>query len=537
MKKDNNRKDFKKGAGKGNYKRVEKKRDFTFDDQPKKSRYPSGGSSDRPNKGDASDKRKYSPEGEKKEGFGFKNNREDYSRPSSRTSDSGYGQKRFDSKPEEKKRFSSKSKDTGYPKKKFENNSKDSGYPKKRFEDKSGFGPGRRKDSGDDADFPKKNYNQDKDNSYKGKKSFNKPFEKRTDGNRNADHLSRQGSFSRFDQEKPRSTDSYTDKGRKTERREGTFKSERKGAPADNLPLEDSRLIYKGRGKDEKPVFARAPKEDKSTSPGIGKYKNNPYAQEPLDERPDYNFDKIEKKHKKNEDSDILRLNKFISNSGICSRREADLLIEKGEIQVNGEVIREMGFKVQRKDRVTYKGRQINPEKPVYILLNKPKDFITTTEDPEDRKTVMHLIKNACEERVFPVGRLDRNTTGLLLFTNDGELASKLSHPSNKIKKIYQVTLDKPLSKNDEEAILGGLTLEDGPVEVDDMQVLSKDRTIIGLEIHAGRNRIVRRIFAHVGYEVVALDRVVYAGLDKKDLPRGRFRFLSEKEVIKLKYF
>jgi 23S rRNA pseudouridine2605 synthase len=154
-----------------------------------------------------------------------------------------------------------------------------------------------------------------------------------------------------------------------------------------------------------------------------------------------------------------------------------------------------------------------------------------------ERKTVMHLVSNACEERVFPVGRLDRNTTGLLLFTNDGELAAKLSHPSNQIKKIYQVTLDKPITKGDEEAILEGLTLEDGDVQVDDMQVLSKDRTILGLEIHVGKNRIVRRIFAHLGYEVIGLDRVMYAGLDKKDLPRGRYRFLSEKEVIRLKFF
>jgi 23S rRNA pseudouridine2605 synthase len=170
-------------------------------------------------------------------------------------------------------------------------------------------------------------------------------------------------------------------------------------------------------------------------------------------------------------------------------------------------------------------------------LLNKPKDFITTTEDPMDRKTVMNLVGNACEERIFPVGRLDRNTTGLLLFTNDGELAAKLSHPSNEIKKIYQVTLDKPLTKNDEEAIIEGLTLEDGKVTVDDLQVLSLDRKIMGLEIHVGRNRIVRRIFAHLGYDVTALDRVIYAGLDKKDLKRGHYRFLSEQEVIRLKFF
>lgn len=299
-------------------------------------------------------------------------------------------------------------------------------------------------------------------------------------------------------------------------------------------------LVYKGRGRDQRPVFAPGkPKkyEGKTDTSGLGrkKFKADSEAQ---NSRPDYNFDQLPaKKAKSKTDDGLLRLNKYISNSGICGRREADQLIAQGLVSVNGEVITELGHKVNRNDRVVYQGRKINPEKPVYVLLNKPKDFITTTEDPLERKTVMALVGNACEERIFPVGRLDRNTTGLLLFTNDGELAAKLSHPSNQIKKIYQVTLDKPLSHNDEIAILEGLTLEDGDVAVDDMQVLSKDKTILGLEIHVGRNRIVRRIFAHLGYEVTALDRVIYAGLDKKDLKRGHYRFLSEQEVIKLKYF
>lgn len=299
-------------------------------------------------------------------------------------------------------------------------------------------------------------------------------------------------------------------------------------------------LVYKGRGRDQQPVFAPGkPKkfEGKTDTAGLGrkKFKADSEAQ---NSRPDYNFDQLPAKKAKSKTEDgLLRLNKYIANSGICGRREADQLIAQGLVSVNGEVITELGRKVNRTDRVVYQGRKINPEKPVYVLLNKPKDFITTTEDPLERKTVMALVGNACEERIFPVGRLDRNTTGLLLFTNDGELAAKLSHPSNQIKKIYQVTLDKPLSHNDEIAILEGLTLEDGDVAVDDMQVLSKDKTILGLEIHVGRNRIVRRIFAHLGYEVTALDRVIYAGLDKKDLKRGHYRFLSEQEVIKLKYF
>ncbi|MCS5491260.1 pseudouridine synthase [Algoriphagus limi] len=296
--------------------------------------------------------------------------------------------------------------------------------------------------------------------------------------------------------------------------------------------------VYLGRGKDQKPIYGDKSEGfsgNKPTKKGFGKNRPSRIQNQDLI-RPEYQFENVPK-GKKNQDQDEIRLNKYIANSGICSRREADELIAQGLVSVNGKVVTELGLKVHRNDRVVYNGKRINPEKPVYLLLNKPKDFITTTEDPMERKTVMNLVENACEERIFPVGRLDRNTTGLLLFTNDGELAAKLSHPSNEIKKIYQVTLDKPLTKNDEEAIREGLTLEDGPANVDDLQVLSLDRKILGLEIHIGRNRIVRRIFAHLGYDVTALDRVLYAGLDKKDLKRGHYRFLSEKEVMRLKYF
>ncbi|MEX0884676.1 MAG: pseudouridine synthase, partial [Cyclobacteriaceae bacterium] len=201
--------------------------------------------------------------------------------------------------------------------------------------------------------------------------------------------------------------------------------------------------------------------------------------------KPEYDLKSIQDQPKS--DADEIRLNKYIANSGICSRRDADKLIERGEVSVNGKVVIELGFKVLRKDRVIYKGRSLNPEKPVYLLLNKPKDFITTTDDPFERKTVMGLVNDACEERLFPVGRLDRNTTGLLLFTNDGELSAKLTHPSYEIKKIYQVTLDKPIAKNDVTAILEGVDLEDGITKVDDLQVLSLDKTILGMEIHSGK--------------------------------------------------
>ncbi|EAY29735.1 pseudouridine synthase [Microscilla marina] len=232
-----------------------------------------------------------------------------------------------------------------------------------------------------------------------------------------------------------------------------------------------------------------------------------------------------------------MRLNRFISNSGVCSRREADKLIEMGMISVNGKVITEMGFQVSPTDTVKYGKRLLKREKFVYVLLNKPKDFITTTNDPQDRKTVMDLIKNSCDERIYPVGRLDRNTTGLLLFTNDGEVAKKLSHPSHDVKKVYQVELDKPLKDEDLDSIAEGVILEDGYAAVDEIAILNPERTLVGVEIHIGRNRIVRRIFNHLDYEVVKLDRTMYAGLNKKNIDRGDWRYLSEKEVIRLKYF
>jgi 23S rRNA pseudouridine2605 synthase len=233
----------------------------------------------------------------------------------------------------------------------------------------------------------------------------------------------------------------------------------------------------------------------------------------------------------------LIRLNKYIADAGICSRREADQLIEQGEITVNGEVVTTMGYKVSRGDEVKYQGRRLVAEKLVYVLLNKPKDFITTTDDPEKRRTVMELIKNACDERIYPVGRLDRNTTGLLLFTNDGELAKVLSHPSGNVKKIYKVELDKPLTKEDFSKIEEGVELEDGVAKVDEIAALADDKSVIGVELHIGKNRIVRRIFESLGYEVVRLDRVVYAGLDKQRLPRGKWRFLTDREISRLKRF
>lgn len=234
-----------------------------------------------------------------------------------------------------------------------------------------------------------------------------------------------------------------------------------------------------------------------------------------------------------------MRLNKYVAHCGICSRRQAVDHIKNGEVTVNGEVVKEPFYQVKKSDKIQFKGKPIKPEgRQVYILMNKPKDFITTTSDERGRKTVMHLLKDKVEERVFPVGRLDRATTGLLLLTNDGDLAKKLSHPSHKVKKVYHVVLDKPVSKSDLEKIQRGLELEDGVAEVDGVDyVTGAAKTEVGIEIHLGKNRIVRRIFEHLGYEVQKLDRMYYAGLTKKDLPRGFWRYLTEKEVIMLKHF
>lgn len=234
-----------------------------------------------------------------------------------------------------------------------------------------------------------------------------------------------------------------------------------------------------------------------------------------------------------------MPLNKYIAHCGICSRREAIDLIKAGKVKVNEKVEKEPGYKVQEKDVILFEDKKVLPQRNlVYYLLNKPKDFITTTDDPEGRKTVMDLFKNVTEARIFPVGRLDRNTTGLLLMTNDGELTQKLSHPKHNTKKVYQVGLDRPLSKADFEAIANGLILEDGKAEVDEIAFINpKDKKEIGIEIHSGRNRIVRRIFEHLNYEVKTLDRVMYAGLTKKNLPRGKFRELEPQEVVFLKHF
>ncbi len=263
--------------------------------------------------------------------------------------------------------------------------------------------------------------------------------------------------------------------------------------------------------------------------PGSGDDRNKDGAKSFVQKR---RLNKIEKDVHK----DTIRLNKFIANSGICSRREADELITQGLVEVNGKVVTEMGYQVQKTDKVVFDGQSITPEKPVYVLLNKPKGYISTTKDDKARKTVMDLVANASPYRVFPVGRLDRSTTGVILLTNDGHMTKKLTHPSFDAKKIYHVTLDKKLTHEDMKLIAEGIRLDEGVAEVDQISFIEgKPKNEVGIEIHIGWNRVIRRIFQRLGYEVEALDRVMFAGLTKKNIKRGHWRILSEQEVNNLK--
>ena len=268
---------------------------------------------------------------------------------------------------------------------------------------------------------------------------------------------------------------------------------------------------------------------------GQNRYGQGGYRQRTPDYDPNAKYSmkkRIEYKEMNIDPNEPIRLNKYLANAGVCSRREADEFIQQGAVMVNGEVVTELGTKVKRTDEVKFHDNVVSLEKKVYVLLNKPKDCVTTSDDPQQRKTVMDLVKDACPERIYPVGRLDRNTTGVLLLTNDGDLASKLTHPKFLKKKVYHVFLDKNVTAHDLQQIADGIELEDGEVHADAVEYASQtDKSQVGIEIHSGKNRIVRRIFEHLGYRVVKLDRVMFAGLTKKNLRRGDWRFLTQKEV------
>lgn len=276
--------------------------------------------------------------------------------------------------------------------------------------------------------------------------------------------------------------------------------------------------------------------EKKSPRKNTRSSDNKTTRQKPVFKKSNFNKDKKSSKPFSKNNDDSMRLNRYLANAGICSRRQADDYITSGVVTINGKVITELGTKVLLGDVVKFNNESIKQEKKVYILLNKPKDYITTAEDDRGRKTVLDLIRGACRERVMPVGRLDRNTTGILLLTNDGEMAGKLIHPRSNKKKIYHVFLDKNIKIEDMKAISTGIELDDGFIKADDISYADPvDKTQIGIEIHSGRNHLVRRIFEHFGYKVIKLDRVYFAGLTKKALPRGRWRFLTPDEISMIK--
>ena len=310
---------------------------------------------------------------------------------------------------------------------------------------------------------------------------------------------------------------------RKDDRPSGPYKPQRRD---ESQPYgERPRFQKDGRpGNDRKGGFGK--KWDRSDSSRGARTHDSRFKKDRKEDYPRYDAPKPQ---------GAIRLNRFIANSGICSRREADDLITAGVVAVNGKIVTELGTKVNPEDEVRFNGEIVKGEKKVYILMNKPKGFVTSVEDPHSDKTVMDLIKGACTERVYPVGRLDKNSVGVLLFTNDGDLTRKLTHPSYNKQKIYQVTLDKPLSEEDMTKIAEGITLEDGPIFADEVSYVSENRKEVGIEIHSGKNRIVRRIFESLGYSVQKLDRVYFAGLTKKRLKRGGWRFLSPREVSMLK--
>lgn len=339
------------------------------------------------------------------------------------------------------------------------------------------------------GDSEKRSYTKREDSEKRPRKSFDdgdaKPFVKRADG--------------KYESAKPRKSFDDGEKRPYTKKDDGERKPYAKKEYGDKKPYEPKL------SKSEKVVA-------KSKKAGPKKTSNQPNVSE-----------------------DAIRLNRYVANAGICSRREADVLIATGVVSVNGKIITEMGYKVNPGDVVNYGGVPIKNETKKYLLLNKPKDYITTMDDPEERRTVLELVKKACKERLYPVGRLDRNTTGVLLFTNDGDMTAKLTHPKFDVRKVYHVTLNKKMAPEDYKMLNEGFELPDGFIKPDATDFVGAGRYELGVEIHSGRNRIVRRMFEHLGYEVIKLDRVAFAGLTKKDLPRGKYRFLTEKEVSFLK--
>lgn len=410
----------------------------------------------------------------------------------------GDGEKRSYTKREDgEKRSYTKREDSDRPRKSYGDGEKRS-YTKRDSSDGESRGFVKRADGKYESvsrspksygDGEKRSYTKRDDSEKRPRKSFDdgdsKPFVKRADG--------------KYESAKPRKSFEDGEKRSYTKKDDGEKRSYTRKDDGEKKPYEPKL------SKSEKVVA-------KSKKAGPKKTSDQPNVSE-----------------------DAIRLNRYVANAGVCSRREADVLIATGVVSVNGKIITEMGYKVNPGDVVNYGGVPIKNETKKYLLLNKPKDYITTMDDPEERRTVLELIKKACKERLYPVGRLDRNTTGVLLFTNDGDMTAKLTHPKFDVRKVYHVTLNKKMAPEDYKMLNEGFELPDGFIKPDATDFVGAGRYELGVEIHSGRNRIVRRMFEHLGYEVIKLDRVAFAGLTKKDLPRGKYRFLTEKEVSFLK--
>ena len=450
----------------------------------------------------------------------------------------GHEERSFGDKPRGERRFDDNRGDRRFGERKFGDR------PRRRFDDEHGDRPRRRFDDDDrprrrfdDDDRPRRRFDDDKprehrfhdddrprrrfDDDERPRRRFDddKPRGERRFDDRPRRRFDDDRPRHRFDDDKPRERRFHDDD--RPRRRFDDEERPRRRFNDEDRPrrrFDDDRPRGGNRRFDDRPRRGFEDEEEpRRGRKGYVREKN------PLYDRPKATGE--------------IRLNKYLADCGICSRREADDLIKAGCVEVNGEVITTMGYKVKTDDKVVYGGQTLNREKLRYILLNKPKGYITTSDDPYERDTVMELVKNACPERVYPVGRLDKQTTGLLLFTNDGDLAKKLTHPSSEIPKLYHVILNKPLTKNDMLRISEGVELDDGPIAADSIAYDQDDESkkSIGIELHSGRNRIVRRIFEHLGYEVTKLDRVMFAGLDKYRLPRGEWRFLTDLEVLNLK--
>ena len=425
-------------------------------------------------------------------------------------------ERKFGDKPRgERRKFNDREEER--PRRRFHD---DEERPRRKFNDRGEDRPRGRRFEDQDEERPRRRFHDDEE---RPRRKFNDHGEDRPRGRRFEDH-DEERPRRRFhdDEERPRRRYNGRGEDRPRGRR---FEDHDEERPRRRFHEDEERPRRRFNDHDDESPRGRRryeDREDREEEPRRGR-KGYVREKDPLYDRPAATGE--------------IRLNKYLADCGVCSRREADDLIKAGCVTVNGEVVTTMGYKVKTSDKVMYGGQTLNREKLRYILLNKPKGYITTADDPDGRVTVMELVREACPERIFPVGRLDKNTTGLLLLTNDGELAKKLTHPSSEISKLYHVVLDKPLTRNDMLRIADGIELDDGMISPDEIAYDADDdsKKSVGIRLHSGRNRIVRRIFEHLGYDVLKLDRVMFAGLDKYKLPRGEWRFLSDKEVAALK--